>query len=202
MKIDDVVPFQPSDRTNFKKMLKGELLCWILNRTPLWRIRKRNRIIRWLLGSIQGNAYAVQVPFHCCFGCNVHVGKNFFANYNCVLMDHLPIHIGDNVLIAPNVTITTASHPMHADDRRVKHYPNSFEPEGRGNMEVCGEVRIGNNVWIATGCVICPGVTIGDNTVIGANSVVTRDIPSNVFAYGAPCKVIREITDQDKLSEK
>lgn len=103
---------QPTERSNFKRMLRAEMLLWRLNRTPLWNIPKRNWLIRRLFGSINGDAYAIQVPFHACYGDNIHVGRNFFANYNVTIMDHAVVRIGDDVMLAPNVQILTATHPF------------------------------------------------------------------------------------------
>ena len=114
-------------------------------------------------------------------------------------MDNAEIRIGDNVMLAPNVTITTVNHPLVADERRVFSTKDSFHPGKKGNWETIAPVTIGDDVWIGSGCIILPGVTIGDNTVIGAGSVVTKDIPANVLACGVPCRVIREITDEERI---
>lgn len=140
------------------------------------------------------------MPFHVSDGKNVYIGKNFFANWNCSILDRARVTIGDNVMLAPNVIITSISHPKWHEERNIRVMENSFEPQKRGNIEVVAPVSIGNNVWIASNSVVCPGVTIGDNTIIGAGSVVTKDIPANVFACGVPCKVIREITEEDKIN--
>ena len=126
----------------------------------------------------------VNPPFYCDYGKNIYVGKNFFANYNCVILDVGKVIIGDNCQLAPNVSIYTAGHPVHPAAR------NTFYEYGI-------EVKIGNNVWIGGGSTICPGVTIGDNCVIGAGSIVTKDIPAWSIAAGNPCKVIRKITQDD-----
>ena len=186
-------PFQPTDKANFKAMLRSELIQWRLNKTPLWNIPMRNWLLKKLFGSIDGKPYAVQIPFHVSYGKNTHIGKNFVANYNCVILDSAEVRIGDNCMLAPNVSIFTVSHPLDASERAIHSIPNSFEPQGRGNYEIIAPVTIGNNVWIAAGSIVCPGVTIGDNVVIGAGSVVTRDIPSDVFACGVPCRVIRQL---------
>ena len=114
-------------------------------------------------------------------------------------MDHAEVHIGDNVLLGPNVSILTVAHPLDAAERRIREEPNSFEPHKRGDYELIAPVTIGNDVWIAAGSIICHGVAIGDNSVIGAGSVVTRDIPANVFACGSPCRVVRPITEVDRI---
>lgn len=124
-------------------------------------------------------------PFYCDYGTNIEVGANFFANYNCMMIDVAKIRIGDNCQMAPNVAIYTAGHPIHPVSR------NSMYEYGK-------EVTIGDNVWIGGNTVICPGVHIGDNVVIGAGSVVTRDIPDWTVAAGNPCRVLKKITDADK----
>ncbi len=138
-------------------------------------------------------------PFHAQQGNNTYIGKNFFCNANCQILDHEEAYIGDNVLFGPNVTIMTISHSMDAKQRKIEHFANSFEPRKRGNIEINAPVVIGDDVWLAAGVTVCPGVTIGCNSVIGAGSVVTRDIPSNVFACGVPCRVVREITASDSI---
>ena len=127
----------------------------------------------------------INPPFYCDYGTHIEVGKNFFANYNCTILDVAKVKIGDNCQMAPNVSIYTAGHPIHPFSR------NSMYEYGK-------EVTIGDNVWIGGNTVICPGVTIGHNTVIGAGSVVTRDSPDWSVAAGNPCRVIRKITDQDR----
>ncbi len=127
----------------------------------------------------------INPPFYCDYGTHIEVGKNFFANYNCTILDVAKVKIGDNCQMAPNVSIYTAGHPIHPFSR------NSMYEYGK-------EVTIGDNVWIGGNTVICLGVTIGHNTVIGAGSVVTRDIPDWSVAAGNPCRVIRKITDQDR----
>ena len=136
------------------------------------------KIVKELFGK-SSNAF-VNPPFFCDYGKHIEVGKNFFANYNCTLIDVAKITIGDNCMFGPNVAIYTAGHPLH--------------PVTRNSMYEYGKpVTIGDNVWLGGNTVICPGVTIGDNVVIGAGSVVTKDIPPNVIAYGNPCKVVRNI---------
>lgn len=192
--------FLPSDKPFFKTMLYTEILQWRLNNTPLWRVRKRNMLLKKIVAKIDGAPFCVFSPIHFQQGNNTYIGKNFFCNYNCIFLDHGGIHIGDNVMLAPNVTILTVSHPLLADQRIVRKFPNSFEPYRRGEVEIVKPVTIGNNVWIASGAIILGGVNIGDNSVIGAGSIVTKDIPANVLAYGSPCKVIRKITKKDRLN--
>lgn len=191
--------FNPASKRELWKMLRSEILQRSLNRTALWNIPKRNWLLRKLFGSIDGNAYLVQIPLHVCYGSNIHVGKNFFANYNCIMMDYAPITIGDNVFLAPNVSILTVNHPLVPEQRRIFRTKDSFHPEKLGNWEIIAPVTIGDDVWIGTGSIILPGVTIGSGTTIGAGSVVTRDIPPNVLAAGSPCRVIRPISERDRL---
>lgn len=141
------------------------------------------KIVKELLGKSDG-AF-VNPPFYCDYGSHIEVGKNFFANYNCTIIDVAKVKIGDNCQMAPNVSIYTAGHPLH--------------PVSRNSMYEYGiSVTIGDNVWIGGNTVIMPGVHIGNNTVIGAGSVVTKDIPDWVVAVGNPCRVIRQITEEDK----
>ena len=130
------------------------------------------------------NAF-INPPFYCDYGKNITVGKNFFANYNCTIIDVAPVTIGDYCQMAPNVAIYTAGHPIHPATR------NSTYEYGKA-------ITIGDNVWIGGNTVICPGVHVGDNSVIGAGSVVTKDIPDWCVATGNPCRVLRKITEEDR----
>lgn len=130
----------------------------------------------------------IQPNFYCDYGFNIYFHGRTIINFNCVILDTSTVDIGENVFIAPNVTITCAGHSMDATQRA---------------NAICTSkpITIGKNVWIGANCVINQGVTIGDNTVIGAGSVVTRDIPSGVVAYGTPCKAVREITENDAIPQ-
>lgn len=141
------------------------------------------KAVKDLLGASDG-AF-INPPFYCDYGTHIETGKNFFANYNCTILDVAKVRIGDNCQLAPNVAIYTAGHPIHPVTR------NSMYEYGK-------EVILGDNVWIGGNTVICPGVRIGSNTVIGAGSVVTKDIPDWSVAAGNPCRVIRKITDSDQ----
>ena len=142
------------------------------------------RMLKNILGKT-GNNIWIEVPFHCDYGWNIEVGENFFANYNLTILDVGKVNIGNNVQIAPNVSIYTAGHPVHPDSRNTGY-------------EYGIPITIGDNVWIGGNVVILPGVNIGNNVVIGAGSVVTKDIPDNMIAVGNPCKVVREITEEDR----
>lgn len=191
--------YNQADMSIVLKMVKGNFLCAKLNRTSMLRQSKRNRIVRKMFGYVGGVPYYVASPLYVQYGVNVSIGKNFVSNFNLVLLDGGKIDIGDNVMIAPNVTLTTELHPMVADERNVFISSKCFPSDYRGNHEYTKAIKVGNNVWICSNVTVCPGVTIGDNSVIGAGSVVTRNIPANVFACGVPCKVVREITLDDRM---
>lgn len=141
-------------------------------------------MIKGILGKT-GEEVWIEQPFRCDYGKNIEVGENFYANFNAVILDVGKVTIGKNVMLAPNVSIYTAGHPIH--------------PESRNSGYEYGiEVTIGDNVWVGGSVVINPGVKIGNNVVIGSGSVVTKDIPDNVIAVGNPCRVIREITEEDR----
>ncbi|MBO4242199.1 MAG: sugar O-acetyltransferase [Clostridiales bacterium] len=155
------------------------------NNTPPDQVERKREILKSLLGSCGDDYVNIESPFHCDYGYNIFVGENFFANYNFVVLDVGKVTIGDNAQIAPNVSIYTAGHPVHPDSRN-------------SGYEYGIDVTIGDNVWIGGNSCIMPGVTVGNNVVIGAGSVVTKDLPDNVIAFGNPCKVIREITEEDR----
>lgn len=145
----------------------------------------RKEVIKELFGKTGDNLH-METPFSCDYGYNIEVGENFYANYGCVILDGMKVKIGDNVMVAPYVKIFTATHPIDVATRIA-------------GIEYSKPVIIGNNVWIGGGSIVNPGVTIGDNVVIGSGSVVTKDIPSNVVAAGNPCRIIRELTEEEKL---
>lgn len=153
------------------------------NSLPPWETEERERLIHSLLK--MGQKGCIISPFYCDYGSNIEIGNNFFANTNLVILDGAKVTIGNNVFIAPNVGIYTAGHPLDVSSRNA-------------GLEYAYPISIGNNVWIGAQVCILAGVTIGDNTVIGAGSVVTKDIPANVLAVGNPCRVIRQLTDEDK----
>lgn len=131
-----------------------------------------------------GDKLHIEPPFHCDYGSNIRVGENFYANFNCVILDVAYVEIGDNVMFGPKVNLFTAGHPVDADVRI-------------SGLEFGRKIVIGDNVWLGGNTTVNPGVKIGRNTVIGSGSVVTKDIPENVIAAGNPCRVIRPITKED-----
>ena len=158
---------------------------WEYNQIQPKDMDKRFPKLQDMFAEIGEGSY-IEPPLHANFGGkHVHFGKYVYANYNLTMVDDTHIYVGDYTMIGPNVTIATAGHPIDPALRSV---------QAQYNMEV----HIGKNVWIGGGCVLLPGISIGDNTVIGAGSIVTKDIPANVVAYGNPCRVIREIGEHDR----
>ena len=180
------------------KMLAGELydpldpdlaaararardLCQTLNATREGQQDERRTILRELLGA-GGDDVWMQPPFFCDYGSNIFLGKKCFFNFNCIVLDVCAVRVGDYTLFGPAVQIYTATHPMEAELRRTQEFAKP--------------IVIGSDVWVGGGAIICPGVTIGSRTIIGAGSVVTRDLPDDVFAAGNPCRVLRALTGE------
>ena len=172
-----------SDDAVFEEQKKCRALLQKLNFMDRSDFDGISAVVKELFGTAE-SAF-LNPPFYCDYGKNIHVGKYFFANYNCMIIDVAPVRIGDNCQMAPNVAIYTAGHPVHPAARNTAY-------------EYGIEVTIGDNVWLGGNTVVLPGVHIGDNTVIGAGSVVTKDIPAWCIAAGNPCKVIRRITEEDR----
>ncbi len=167
-----------------EERLCGKELMYDFNHTRPSEEDKRRDLIGKMFGKVGKNVW-IEPPVRFAYGRNIFIGDNFYANFNLTLVDDYTITIGNNVLIAPNVTISVTGHPV--------------DPELRNTGAMYAfPVTLGDNVWIGSNVVINPGVTIGENTVIGAGSVVTGDIPPNVVAVGVPCKVLRPITPRDK----
>jgi len=154
-------------------------LCKALNGSDDTEHELRQRIIGDLFAGV-GDAVWIEPPFHCDYGSNITLGSKVYFNFNCIILDPRPVIIGANALFGPAVQIYTASHPMIAAERRA-------------GGEFALPVEIGSDVWIGGGAIVCPGVRIGSRSVIGAGSVITRDIPEEVFAAGNPCRIIKHI---------
>lgn len=154
-----------------------------INKTSEKHGKYRVRLFRKLLKSTGKNLW-IETPFQCDFGYNITVGENFFANYDCIILDSNEVIIGNNVFLGPRVSIYTVNHPIDPNVRNK-------------SLEYAKGIKIGNNVWIGGNTVINPGVNIGDNVVIGSGSVVTKNIPSYVIAAGNPCHVIRHLTTEE-----
>lgn len=167
--------------------------CERYNKISMTKWAKRSRMIGKLL-NCSGENTTITSPFMCEYGENITLGKNFFSNFNCIMLDVAKIDIGDNVMIGSNVQLVTPMHPLLADERIVQSYPTGFH-----DLEYAKPIKVGNNVWISSGSTVCGGVTIGDNSIIGAGSVVVKDVPPNVLVGGVPAKVIRELDENDRL---
>ncbi len=180
----------PEERT------KAHRLCKLYNDTFETEVEKRKEILEELMPNNGENVY-LQGPIQFDFGTNISMGDNSYANFNFTVLDEGRVTIGKSVFIGPNVVMATAIHPLCYEDR------NSFLNPKTGivtNLEYTAPITIEDNCWIAASVTICGGVTIGEGSVIGAGSVVTRDIPPHSLAVGNPCRVIRQITDADRLS--
>ena len=190
-----------ADTREYERMLSGELyiaddpylkehslkrrrLVQEINRSDYDEFDKREALFRELFGSFGEGSY-IEPPFRADYGCNTYIGRNFYANTDCIFLDVARITIGDRVFFGPRVGLYTPYHPIDAAVR-------ASGPEG------ARPITIGNDVGCGGSVVVCPGVTIGDDVVIGAGSVVTKDIPSHSVAVGNPCHVIRKITDADR----
>ena len=140
---------------------------------------ERDYLLRELIGETR-ESFIIESPFHCDYGYNIRLGKNFYMNVGCVILDEAPVTFGDNVFVAPQCGFYTAGHPFDVERRNA-------------GLEYAKAITVGDNVWIGGNVTVLPGVTIGSNCVIGAGSIVTKDIPDNSLAVGSPCSVIRKI---------
>lgn len=182
--------------TELEKMISGQLyyaevpqlrdmrlraaeLCHRLELLSPAQEEERAALLRELLGSVKGS-FTINPGFRCDYGSNITIGDNFYANYNCVILDCAPITFGDNVFIAPNCGFYTAGHPLDP-------------PTRNSGLEFAKPITVGSDVWIGGNVAVLPGVTIGDGCVIGAGSVVSRDIPAGMVAVGNPCRPIKPV---------
>lgn len=185
--------------TEKEKMLAGELylafggvladdrfaarrLCRSFNALPEEQLDERRAVLRELLGSCHSDTY-IESSFKCDYGYNIHLGENFYANFDLTILDVCKVTIGKNCMIAPRVSIYTAGHPLDAETRV-------------SGLEFGKPITIGDNVWIGGNAVINPGVCLGDNVVVASGAVVTRSFPDNVVIAGVPAKVIRNLADE------
>ncbi len=177
--------YNPSDEIIMKEQMFYHDKLWEFNKLKPSQINEKNKYLKSVFACCGDNCY-IELPFYSNWGGHhVHFGNNIYANSNLTIVDDGHVYIKDNVMIGPNVTITTASHPIEPT-LRMK------------GLQFNKDVYIDENVWLGAGVMIMPGVHIGKNTVIGAGSVVTKDIPDNVVAVGVPCKVLRRIDEKDK----
>jgi maltose O-acetyltransferase len=171
--------YNPLDPQLVADRQPARLLMKAFNDTRDDQREERDRLLRKII-PMSGKNLFIEPPFYCDYGSNITIGDNVFFNFNCVILDVASVTIGSNVLFAPGVQIYAATHPLSAAQRRI-------------GLELGKPVAIGDDVWIGGGVIICPGVSIGNRSVIGAGSVVTKDIPEDVLAYGNPCRVVRAI---------
>jgi len=173
--------YDPLDRELVAARARARDLCQALNATREGEPEERRRIVGALFGG-GGESVWMQPPFFCDYGANIELGERVFFNFNCVVLDVCPVRIGSFTLFGPAVQILTPMHPFDAALRRRQEFGKP--------------ITIGSDVWVGGGAIILPGVRIGSRAVIGAGSVVTRDVPDDVFAAGNPCRVIRAITPE------
>lgn len=172
------------DQELAEERLKCKTLCQEYNGLPIEDLESRNKLLKRILGKT-GEKIHIEPNFWCDYGYRVEVGENFYANFDLVILDAGGVTFGDNVFIGPSCGFHTSGHPI------------DFERRNKG-LEYAYPIVVGNNVWFGAGVHVMPGVIIGDNVVIGGGSVLVKNIPSNSVAAGNPCKVIREITEEDK----
>ena len=171
--------YDAADPVLVNERLQARLLLKRYNDSAAGQQELRLQLLKELIPS-QGSGLWIEPPFYCDYGTNISLGDKVYFNFNCVILDVMKVTIGSNVLFGPSVQIYTAMHPMDWKERAF-------------GLEFAKAITIGSDIWIGGGTIICPGVTIGNCSVIGAGSVVTKNIPDNVFAAGNPCRVIKAL---------
>lgn len=186
--------YDPADRELAAMRRRVRKLCAAYNQTGEDEEETRESLLRQIFGSC-GKGVFLEPPVRFDYGTNTSVGDCFYANFNLTVLDTGKVTFGKNCLLGPNVTVAAALHPKVAAER--ERYVN--KDGAVTDREYAAPVTVGDDVWIGANAVLCAGVTIGSGTVIGAGSVVVRDIPSGVLAAGNPCRVIRPVTDSDRM---
>ena len=176
--------FRQGDPDLAAERKRAQELCFRFNQTNPSDTEAKDSIIRQLIGTIKGK-YGINAPFYCDYGSHITFGNNFFANYNCKILDGAEVVFGDDVRIGPDCSFLT---PNHAPDPEMR----------RQGYEIFQPITVGDNVWFGANVTVLPGVSIGCDSIIAAGSVVSRDIPAGVLAAGVPCRVIRKLNDQDR----
>ncbi len=189
--------YDPSDKELEALRLQAHRLSKDYNDTYEDEEEKREEILSKLIPNRSDGVY-IQGPIQFDYGVFTTLGKNFYANFNLTILDVCPVTIGDNVLIGPNCSIMTPVHPFRYQDRNIRQR----EDGSLYDYEYAKPITIKENCWLAANVTVCGGVTINEGCVIGAGSVVTRNIPPNSLAAGNPCKVIRQITEDDAIELK
>ncbi|MEO5765238.1 MAG: sugar O-acetyltransferase [Casimicrobiaceae bacterium] len=171
--------YDPADPALMLARRRARKLTHDFNHAPPGAVALRGRLLRRLLGRC-GATVLVEPPFFCDYGTHIELGDNVFINFNCVMLDCAPIVVGARTSLGPGVMLLAATHPLDAATRR-------------SGLESAAPIRVGDDVWLGAGAIVCPGVTIGSGSVVGAGSVVVRDLPANVVALGNPCRVLRRL---------
>ncbi|GAA0339769.1 maltose acetyltransferase domain-containing protein [Oceanobacillus oncorhynchi subsp. oncorhynchi] len=181
--------YDPEDSILLKERQEARGKVRLYNQTLETEEEKRSKLLKELLGATGENVY-MEPNIRFDYGSNTYVGENFFANFDCTILDVCEVRFGDNCMLAPGVQIYTATHPLDPIERN-------------SGKEYAKPITIGNNVWIGGSAVINPGVTVGDNAVIASGTVVVKDVPDNVVVGGNPARVIKIVKDEadEKVSE-
>ena len=164
---------------------KAKFLCWKYNQTSPLEKDKRQSLLQELLGECHPLTF-IEPSFRCDYGFNIHTHGLTVINYNCVILDTSPVHIGENTFIGPGTCLACAGHAIDAKQRAT-------------GVGTSAPITIGRDVWLGANVTICGGVEVGEGSIVGAGSVVTKNIPAGVIAVGNPCKVLRPITEEDML---
>lgn len=189
--------YDPTDTELMTLLVKARKLARKYNMIDEDEPEKQEKVLKELLPNSENLPY-MQAPVYFDYGCNTYFGKFCSTNFHFTCLDVCPVRIGDNVLIGPNVTLATPMHPLLPEERNVRQR----EDGSFFDLEYAKPITIESNCWLAANVVVCGGVTIGEGSVIGAGSVVTQNIPPHSLAAGNPCRVIREITEADRIEKK
>ena len=183
--------YDANDTQLIKERLRARRLVRLFNQTTEEETQERSRLLKELFGST-GERINIEPSFHCDYGYNIHVRENFFANFDCVILDVCDVRIGDNCLLGPKVCLYTPMHPFDKEQRRTQFI------DGKPVMMEYGKpIAIGDDVWIGGSAVINPGVTIGNNVIVASGSVVVKDVPDHVVVGGNPARILRALDTKD-----